>query len=285
MRLEWLEDILAVVETGSFSEAAERRFLTQSAFSRRIRMIEDHVGVELFDRSRKPVQLNAATAAQERRIRDLTADLKILVNDLRAQSATAERRITLVAQHAIATSLAPRVIEDLVESEGLNVRLRSANLDDCYAMLMTHGAEFALTFRTSKDRMPGKPDFFQTTDLGTDKLIPVASPAMPDGPLGLIAYPKDVYLGQLCERDLLPGLTVERKAETALTTAALELARAGVGFAWVPQSLAQRALERREIVQLPDLPVLRMKLTANRLNEMPSPAERAAWDRLKETSY
>ena len=143
--------------------------------------------------------------------RELTADLQILINDLRAQSATAQRRITLVAQHAIATSLAPRVIEDLVESEGLNVRLRSANHDDCYAMLMTHGAEFALTFRTSKDRMPGKPDFFQTTDLGVDKLVPVTRPDMVDAPLRLIAYPKDVYLGQICERDLLPGLRSNAK--------------------------------------------------------------------------
>lgn len=40
MRLEWPDDILAVAETGSFSEAAERRHLTQSAFSRRIGSIE-----------------------------------------------------------------------------------------------------------------------------------------------------------------------------------------------------------------------------------------------------
>ncbi|MGB3147248.1 MAG: LysR family transcriptional regulator, partial [Paracoccaceae bacterium] len=35
MRLEWLEDILAIAETGSFAVAAERRHRTQSAFSRR----------------------------------------------------------------------------------------------------------------------------------------------------------------------------------------------------------------------------------------------------------
>jgi DNA-binding transcriptional LysR family regulator len=34
MRLEWLEDILAVMETGSFIRAAEQRLLTQPAFSR-----------------------------------------------------------------------------------------------------------------------------------------------------------------------------------------------------------------------------------------------------------
>ena len=43
MRLEWLEDILAIAQTGSFSGAAERRNLTQSAFSRRIRQIEDYL--------------------------------------------------------------------------------------------------------------------------------------------------------------------------------------------------------------------------------------------------
>ena len=55
MRLEWLDDILAIASTGSFSGAAERRHLTQSAFSRRIQQIEQHIGVELFDRSQKPV--------------------------------------------------------------------------------------------------------------------------------------------------------------------------------------------------------------------------------------
>ncbi|MCB2102451.1 MAG: LysR family transcriptional regulator, partial [Rhodobacterales bacterium] len=37
MELSWLEDFVALAETGSFSRAAERRNLTQPAFSRRIR--------------------------------------------------------------------------------------------------------------------------------------------------------------------------------------------------------------------------------------------------------
>jgi LysR family transcriptional regulator, hypochlorite-specific transcription factor HypT len=39
MRQEWLEDILSIAQTGSFSEAAQRRNPTQSAFSRRIQQI------------------------------------------------------------------------------------------------------------------------------------------------------------------------------------------------------------------------------------------------------
>ena len=62
MRLEWLKDVISIAETGSFSEAARRRNLTQSAFSRRVRQIEDHLGIELFDRSKKPVQMRPTTA-------------------------------------------------------------------------------------------------------------------------------------------------------------------------------------------------------------------------------
>ena len=51
MRLEWLEDILAVADAGSLSVAAERRRLTQSAFSRRMQFIEQALGGQLFDLS------------------------------------------------------------------------------------------------------------------------------------------------------------------------------------------------------------------------------------------
>ena len=73
-------DVLAVAETGSFQEAADRRRLTQSAFSRRIQHIEEQIGVELFDRSRKPVQLLPTTADQRDQIAKLANDLRQLVS-------------------------------------------------------------------------------------------------------------------------------------------------------------------------------------------------------------
>jgi LysR family transcriptional regulator, hypochlorite-specific transcription factor HypT len=40
MELKWLDDYLALIETGSFSAAAEKRHVSQPAFSRRIQMLE-----------------------------------------------------------------------------------------------------------------------------------------------------------------------------------------------------------------------------------------------------
>ena len=47
--LEWLEDFLALAETGNFSRAAEARSIAQPAFSRHIRALEEWVGVDSYD--------------------------------------------------------------------------------------------------------------------------------------------------------------------------------------------------------------------------------------------
>ena len=57
MNLTWLDDFLALASTGNFSRAAEERHMTQPAFSRRIRALEEWLGVVLFDRSSQPAVL------------------------------------------------------------------------------------------------------------------------------------------------------------------------------------------------------------------------------------
>jgi DNA-binding transcriptional LysR family regulator len=62
VNIRHLEHLLAIAETGSFSRAAERAFITQSALSRSIRALEDELGGRLVDRIGKR---NALTALGE----------------------------------------------------------------------------------------------------------------------------------------------------------------------------------------------------------------------------
>lgn len=57
MDLTLLRSFLAVAESGSITEAAERMRLTQPALSRRLQQLEEHLGVGLLERSRKGAQL------------------------------------------------------------------------------------------------------------------------------------------------------------------------------------------------------------------------------------
>src|SRR3546814_3268419 len=62
MELCWLEDFKALVECMNFSRAAERRNVTQPAFSRRVRALERWIGTPLFDRGTHRLGLTPAGA-------------------------------------------------------------------------------------------------------------------------------------------------------------------------------------------------------------------------------
>lgn len=63
MDTKWLEDFVSLAETRSFSRSAQLRYVTQPAFSRRIRSLEAWAGVKLVDRSSYPTRLTPAGAA------------------------------------------------------------------------------------------------------------------------------------------------------------------------------------------------------------------------------
>lgn len=294
MRLEWLEDVLAVAETGSFQEAADRRRLTQSAFSRRIQHIEEQVGVELFDRSRKPVQLLPTTADQRDQIAKLANDLRQLVSDLRRGERIASNRIAIASQHALTTSLTPLIVRGIhARNEATHVRLRSANLDECFSLLLSRQVDIAIVYRLPGEDHPISQSFVETVAIGTDRLVPVFAAASREsldsqlaaGELPFISFPPDVFLGRVLDRVILPKVQHQTrpvpKAETALTLAALELAVVGVGIAWVPDSLARARIADGTLVDLsPDLPSCQLDVTSVRLFGNPWPVADSVWSEI-----
>lgn len=71
MNIRNLEHLLALAETGSFSRAAERSFITQSALSRSIAALEDELGGRLLDRIGKRNELTALGHDVVARARDI----------------------------------------------------------------------------------------------------------------------------------------------------------------------------------------------------------------------
>lgn len=291
MRLEWLEDIIAVMETGSFTRAAEHRLLTQPAFSRRIRSLEKHLGVELFDRSRKPVQLKKSVIDQRANIQEIVAALHDLRLELKRQDRETHNRIVIASQHAITTSLAPRLVTKLSNSQDISIRLRSANRDECYSLLMTKQADFILIYQSENEQLHSMEGFVDQLNLGQELLIPCCADfelsnileKLQKGALPVVVYPVDVFLGQVLIQDIYPTLrdltTIRKTTETALTLAALQLALAGVGVAWLPQSLAAPNISNGRLIDLSEhLPSSKLSIVAIRLSDPENTEKDIVWD-------
>src|SRR5690349_3967302 len=63
MELQQFRYVVAVAEEASFTRAAARCFVVQSALSHQIKRLEEELGVTLFSRTSRRVELTAAGAA------------------------------------------------------------------------------------------------------------------------------------------------------------------------------------------------------------------------------
>jgi DNA-binding transcriptional LysR family regulator len=76
--LNQLSHFQLVTETGNFAEAARRAHITQPALSNSIRALENRTGVQLLDRSARPIKVTSAGRDLQERISSLLKDARNL---------------------------------------------------------------------------------------------------------------------------------------------------------------------------------------------------------------
>ena len=83
MELKQIEYFLAVVNTGSFSEAAEQCFISQSAVSQQIKALEEELGFRLLERHNRTFSLTEAGSFFYQKSTVLINDLHSMIRDTR----------------------------------------------------------------------------------------------------------------------------------------------------------------------------------------------------------
>ena len=95
MEFHQLRYFVAAAEDLSISRAAERLHVTQPALSRQISVLEDELGIALFDRIRKRIHLTDAGRFFLPRARQLICDAETSAQQLREQFGNARRTLRL----------------------------------------------------------------------------------------------------------------------------------------------------------------------------------------------
>lgn len=261
MHLDWLEDLLTLAEERNFSRAAQRRNITQPAFGRRIRSLEQWVGATLFIRTTAGTALSPAGET-------FLGYVQVSVRDLyRARASALEVAdqtgavLTVAATHALSFSFFPHWIVEHAPHEPIN--LKSDSLQACERMMQRGEASFLLSHHhpllvSSLDTRD-----FVRTEIGSDLLVPVCQPdaaGLPRWTLGraevpYLAYSAESGLGRILQADWASRGLAPRLAtvlQSRLAAALLSMAIDGVGVAWVPLSLAASALSAGKIAYAAD---------------------------------
>lgn len=292
MKLAWLDDLVVLAETGNLTKAAERRNVTQPAFSRRIRMIEDWLGSPVIEHGSKPARVSPAIHRHIEDIKDMARSLKRLRNDVQGWDQS-QRRLSIATQHTLSVTFFPEFIRALQEASPQSIiRLRSANRDESFAMLMTGQAGILVAYEAVGFPLAIDTALLEKIQIRTEKIIPVvekskAATLMQEGQImKMIGFPDDVFFGQMLSAHVFPDLAHRGTihsivCETAFVPAALQLALAGVGVAWLPTSIVKAFDLDNRLLDVSDrLPSYEIEIIAARL-KTPRPAlSELAWQRL-----
>lgn len=246
MNIRYLEIMEAIAETGTFTGAAKRLFITQSAVSHAVAELEAQAGTALFARLPKGVVLTPCGAS----LLEESRGILIACRNLERRLPHLEERTPLhvVSSITIASFLLPQLLRPLQRNDPeliVSVKVASANT---VIDILRHGDADLAFWEGSAPK--GE---FEIIPLGSYRLQAACSPDFP-------VSSQSLSLGQLCQYPLLlreRGSAIRDTFDSVLTAANLraepawesvnsaslaKAAEAGLGIAILPEQLLSDAV-------------------------------------------
>ncbi|HWS44590.1 MAG TPA: LysR family transcriptional regulator [Acidimicrobiia bacterium] len=256
MELRQIEYVLAVVDAGSFTAAAAAVGVAQPSLSEGIRRLEAELGVRLFDRVGRSVQLTAAGREFEGPARRLLRERAVLLDAVGAVRGLDTGTLDVVALPTLAVDpLAGLVGQFRVAHPGVVVHIAEPESAGAVEDQVADGrAEIGLA------DLPARRDDLVAIALGRQEIVAVCPPGTrlpaPDrlpvarlAGVPLIATPPGTSTRDLLDRALAAATIVPTIAvETSQREAIGPLVLGGAGTSFLPRALADRLGEQGAVI-------------------------------------
>lgn len=285
---KWLEDFLVLAKVRNFSQAATLRNVTQPAFSRRIRLLEDTVGAELIDRKSKPIELTPSGKLFRVTARTLVNQIVTGIGQISDLSRLGGNVVQIAAAHSLATSLIPKIQNALPESDYKPIlSVEAIDVDQATKELREGACDILLAFDDEILRLPP----YQSQLISKTELLPVSAcnehgevifhfdsgDALP-----WLAYSSTSYMGRQVE-------TVREKVKlnpvfsSSMTDMLKMLVLDRQGIAWLPAYSIKDELKQKKVAIIGE-PTLRLSIEyyAYRYQARLHPAGEKVWSILCE---
>lgn len=250
IELRLWQQFVAVAEELHFGHAAARLHMTQPPLTQAIAQLEKLLGVRLFDRTKRSVQMTATGQALLPAVQDLLQRALALTAQARSAAAGEEGRLRLAFVSTVGFDLLPkwvrafrdaypRVQLDLLEATG-DMQLQALERNEIDAGLMLHAPGFAPVDHASL-LVENESLVLAMSDLhplaACPKLALTEVLAEP-----LVIYPRriapslhDAIFALYHANGCLPVVTQQAIQMQTI----VNLVSAGMGVAWVPASVRQ----------------------------------------------
>jgi len=251
--IDGMRTFVAVVNTGSFTAAAERLGLSQALVSKYVGQLEARLGVRLLNRTTRRLSLTEVGRSYHQRCTELLESFDELEAAVKARQSAPQGQLRISAPVALGElHITPMIIEFLQREPGISVDLR---LSDRFVDLLEEGVDLAIRMGELEDSR------LVARRLGSSRLVACAAPAYlqraatPDHPRALADHvcildsnlrsSPNWFFQENGER---LGVRVAGRMVANSARAAREVALGGMGIALCPDYVVAADLREGRLV-------------------------------------
>lgn len=296
MDLKWLDDLVALAETGGFAKAARRRLVTQPAFSKRIRALEDWVGAKLVSRDSHPVSLTEAGQQFLASARRITEAIQLAKSEAQAASGRQSSLVVFTAATTLSQRFFPRWITRIKPRlEDFRARMQLyQHFSEHFEALTNREVDFFIGYHGESDGPSIDRTGLIWKRIGKSALLPVSRPLddglpafalsdQPRGPIPHLARTEGSYLGELLATHVEAwGLELDDVFELTSTLGIKNMILEGHGLAWLSTESIESEQRAGSLVRAhPDKWQIPLDIRLYRLDRRLSPPAEALWDEVE----
>lgn len=247
-----IESFLAVADNGNFSRASRRLNIAQPALSQAVKDLEAELGVRLFDRTTRRVELTDAGREFAGSAAAILEDLQLAVQNARDLAQRKRGRIRIAAPPLLAAVVLPQAISAFkAQHPGISVELVDVGTEQILQSVISGRAECGLgTFSAGSEGiervllMRDNLMLFCAADSALDRSGPIRWKDLETEPI--IALTRDSGIRLLVEVGFEAAqIPVKPAYEVSHVTTALALVEAGLGVSVLPTYAKAAALHKR----------------------------------------
>ena len=247
MELQQLRYVLAVAETSSFTRAAERCLVVQSALSHQIARLERELGARLFERTSRRVRLTPAGAAFLPAARQCLDAAERAAAEVAAAVGEVRGRLAVGVIATVAAVDVPRALREYRRRyPQVRIGLRASASDELVEQVAAGGTDVAFLGLPTTARPRG----VESRELARDRLVAVVAPDHPlagQPSVDLRRLSSEVFVdlpartaGRAQSDEAFAAAGLSRDVAFEVTTAYLiaRLVEQGLGIAMLPSAYA-----------------------------------------------
>ena len=136
MTLTQLSYMIAVAEAGNFTIAAEQVFVTQPTLSMQIQKLEDELGVQIFNRTKKPIRLTKVGEQILKQARNILAEAKRMDDIVAQEKGFIGGEFKLGIIPTVMPTLLPMFLNNFINKHPkINLKIQELNTDSIITQL------------------------------------------------------------------------------------------------------------------------------------------------------